>query len=73
MATALLTHPDALGHDMGPGHPERPDRVQALMALFAEAGIAVDAAYVLNLVNGIVALLNAQPGDALGPLAVKAA
>ena len=40
-----------------------------VIALFAEAGVAVDAAYITNLVNGIVALLNAQPGDVLGALA----
>ncbi|WP_236571594.1 histone deacetylase family protein [Rhodovarius lipocyclicus] len=31
----LLTHPDCLGHDMGEGHPERPDRLRALHAAFA--------------------------------------
>ncbi len=38
---------------------------QPVLALFADAGLTVDATYVTNLVNGIVALLNAQPGDAL--------
>ena len=42
---------------------------QPVMALFAEVGVAVDAVYVVNLVNGIVALLNAQPGDLLATLA----
>ena len=37
MSTALITHPDGIGHDMGPGHPERPDRQRALDALFADA------------------------------------
>jgi acetoin utilization deacetylase AcuC-like enzyme len=31
MTTLLITHPDALGHDMGAGHPERPDRIRALL------------------------------------------
>lgn len=31
MTTLLVTHPDVLRHDMGPGHPERPDRVRALL------------------------------------------
>ncbi len=35
MATALITHPASLGHDMGPGHPERPDRVRALHVALA--------------------------------------
>ncbi len=38
MTTALLTHPDGLGHDMGAGHPERPDRLRALIALFDGPG-----------------------------------
>ena len=41
---------------------------QPVLALFADAGLAVDTGYVINLVNGIVALLNAQPGDLLGVL-----
>ncbi len=30
MAVALLTHPACLGHDTGPGHPERPERLRAV-------------------------------------------
>ena len=30
MTTLLLTHPASLGHDMGPGHPESPDRIRAI-------------------------------------------
>ncbi|HKA46566.1 MAG TPA: histone deacetylase family protein [Methyloceanibacter sp.] len=30
MPTLLLTHPDCLLHDMGQGHPERPDRLRAI-------------------------------------------
>ena len=30
MPTLLLTHPDCLLHDMGQGHPERPDRLRAV-------------------------------------------
>src|SRR5262245_10722475 len=32
MATLLFTHPACLAHDTGPGHPERPARLQAIMA-----------------------------------------
>jgi acetoin utilization deacetylase AcuC-like enzyme len=32
MTTLLLTHPAALAHDMGAGHPERPDRLRAIEA-----------------------------------------
>ncbi len=36
-----------------------------IVTLFSQAGIAVDKAYVTNLVNGVVAILNAQPGVGL--------
>ncbi|TWT05663.1 histone deacetylase family protein [Reyranella sp. CPCC 100927] len=32
MATLLYTHPACLAHDTGPGHPERPARLQAVLA-----------------------------------------
>jgi acetoin utilization deacetylase AcuC-like enzyme len=35
MTVALFTHPDCLGHDTGPGHPERPDRLRAILAALA--------------------------------------
>ncbi len=38
---------------------------QPIVLLFAQAGLAVDTAYVTNLVNGVVAILNAQPGVVL--------
>ncbi len=30
MSTLLITHPCFVGHDTGPGHPERPDRMRAI-------------------------------------------
>ena len=30
MTTLLLTHPNFVAHDTGPGHPERPDRMRAI-------------------------------------------
>ena len=30
MTTLLLTHPASYGHQMGPGHPERPERIRAI-------------------------------------------
>src|SRR5260370_15117390 len=30
LTTLLLTHPASYGHDMGPGHPERPERMRAI-------------------------------------------
>jgi acetoin utilization deacetylase AcuC-like enzyme len=32
MSTLLYSHPACLGHDTGPGHPERPERLQAILA-----------------------------------------
>ena len=32
MTVALITHPDCLGHDPGPGHPECPARLRAVLA-----------------------------------------
>lgn len=31
MKTALVTHPDYLKHETGPGHPERSDRIRAIL------------------------------------------
>ena len=36
MTTLLLTHPSALNHDTGLGHPERPDRIRALNEEFGK-------------------------------------
>src|SRR5437879_13187172 len=30
MSTVFITHPDYLKHNAGPGHPERPERLQAI-------------------------------------------
>ncbi|MDE2913564.1 MAG: histone deacetylase family protein [Paracoccaceae bacterium] len=32
MTTALITHPDCLGHENLPGHPERPARLDAILS-----------------------------------------
>ena len=32
MRTILFSHPACLGHDTGPGHPERPERLRAVLA-----------------------------------------
>lgn len=39
---------------------------QPVVTMFAQAGLRVDTAYVTNLVNGVVALLNAMPTQATG-------
>lgn len=42
---------------------------QPVLTMFAQAGVQVDKAYVTNLVNGVVAILNAQPGIVLSKAA----
>jgi acetoin utilization deacetylase AcuC-like enzyme len=39
MTTAFITHPDCLKHDMGAGHPERPQRLTAIEDRLIEARI----------------------------------
>ncbi|WP_395650884.1 histone deacetylase family protein [Brevundimonas sp.] len=40
--TTLFTHPDMLDHRPGLGHPERPERLQALLDALASAGLDRD-------------------------------
>ena len=39
MTTAFYTHPDCRGHDMGPGHPECPARLDAIDDLLIASGL----------------------------------
>ena len=39
MATAFLTHPDCLKHEMGPHHPESPDRLAAVIDALVRSGV----------------------------------
>lgn len=36
---AYLTHPECLEHDMGPGHPEQPERVRAISHQLLKSGV----------------------------------
>ena len=40
MATALLTHPDCVRHEMGEGHPESPQRLRSVLAYLESSGLA---------------------------------
>ncbi len=42
--TGLITHGDCLLHDTGPGHPERPDRLRAVLARLDAAGVGAELA-----------------------------
>jgi len=39
MTTAYVTHPDCLRHEMGPGHPEAPERLIAVNAEMRSGGL----------------------------------
>jgi acetoin utilization deacetylase AcuC-like enzyme len=39
MTTLLYTHPSSLAHDPGPGHPEQPARMQAILDAFDQADL----------------------------------
>lgn len=39
MSTAYITHPDCLRHEMGPGHPESPERLRAVNEHLRAAGL----------------------------------
>jgi acetoin utilization deacetylase AcuC-like enzyme len=39
MACAVITHPDCLRHDMGAGHPERPERLVAIEEQLVASGL----------------------------------
>jgi acetoin utilization deacetylase AcuC-like enzyme len=40
MTTLLVTHPSFLEHDTGPHHPERPDRLRAILAALEDPAFA---------------------------------
>ena len=40
MATALLTHPDCVLHEMGEGHPESPHRLKSVLQSLESSGLA---------------------------------
>jgi acetoin utilization deacetylase AcuC-like enzyme len=41
MDTLLFTHPACIGHDTGPGHPERPERLKAVLAALEDESFAL--------------------------------
>ena len=60
MTTLLLTHPSSVLHEMGEGHPERPDRIRAVAT--ALAGPAFDALVRREAARGsVAAILRVHP------------
>lgn len=41
-ATGLVYHPDCLGHDTGPWHPESPERLRAILAHLDRTGLRAE-------------------------------
>jgi acetoin utilization deacetylase AcuC-like enzyme len=42
MSVTLFTHPDMLAHRPGEGHPERPERLKAVLDAVDDAGLSLD-------------------------------
>ncbi len=42
MSVALFTHPDMIAHAPGAGHPERPERLAAVLAALDDADLSLD-------------------------------
>jgi acetoin utilization deacetylase AcuC-like enzyme len=40
LATALITHPDCVRHEMGDGHPESPQRLRSVLKALEASGLA---------------------------------
>lgn len=78
MSVALFTHPDMTGHRPGAGHPERPERLTAVLDALEDAGLARDrrpaseAAIAdlerLHPADYVARLLNAAPTEGLNAL-----
>ena len=78
MSVALFTHPDMTGHRPGAGHPERPERLAAVLDSLEDAGLArhrraaTEASIVdlerLHPVDYVARLLNAAPAEGLNAL-----
>ncbi|MFN3668739.1 MAG: histone deacetylase family protein [Brevundimonas sp.] len=78
MSVPLFTHPDMVDHRPGPGHPERPERLQAVIEALDAAGLsgdrraATEAAIAdlerLHPVDYVARILTASPASGLNAL-----
>lgn len=78
MTATLFTHPDMLDHRPGAGHPERPERLKAVLDALDDAGlsgdrrVATEAAVAdlerLHPAAYVARLLTASPADGLNAL-----
>jgi acetoin utilization deacetylase AcuC-like enzyme len=62
MTTLLVSHPSFLEHDTGPYHPERPDRLRAVLAALDDPAFA-DLARVPAPVASLEELMRVHPQD----------
>ncbi|CAN7379600.1 histone deacetylase family protein [Brevundimonas sp. LjRoot202] len=78
MTVTLFTHPDMIGHRPGAGHPERPERLKAVLDALDDAGLSGDRRAAaeasitdlerLHPVAYVANLMNAAPMDGLNAL-----
>ncbi|WP_292067661.1 histone deacetylase family protein [Brevundimonas sp. UBA7664] len=78
MSVALFTHPDMLDHRPGPGHPERPERLQAVLDALDAAALGLDRRAAteariadlerLHPVDHVARILTASPASGLNAL-----
>ncbi|HYC67472.1 histone deacetylase family protein [Brevundimonas sp.] len=78
MSVTLFTHPDMIGHRPGAGHPERPERLRAVLDALDDAGLsrnrrsATEASIAdlerLHPVAYVANLLNASPAEGLNAI-----
>jgi acetoin utilization deacetylase AcuC-like enzyme len=78
MSVTLFTHADMIDHRPGPGHPERPERLQAVLDALDDAGLsgdrraATEAAIAdlerLHPVDYVARMLTAAPASGLNAL-----
>ena len=71
MTTLLFSHPACLRHDMGPGHPERPDRMRAIEKALDDGAFATLLRQDAPL-GQIEAIVRAHPREYYGRLAQAA-
>ena len=61
--TALVYHPSFLEHDSGPGHPERPERLSAVLEQLERSGLANQCVRLIPEEAGIEAITRIHTAD----------
>ena len=50
--TGYFTHPDCRKHELGPGHPECPERLDAIMQICRDPGVQIHNPHVYVVEDG---------------------